>query len=121
MYMDYKEILKNAKENLNGSCRVCNVCNGRACVGEVPGMGGTGTGSAFIANYEALDKVKVNMRVIHNAKNPDTSIELFGKKLRIPVMAAPVSGTILNMGGKYTEQEYISWVIEGCLQGGYIQ
>ncbi|MCX7694967.1 MAG: alpha-hydroxy-acid oxidizing protein [Caloramator sp.] len=116
--MDYKEILKKAKENLNGSCRVCSVCNGKVCAGEVPGMGGTGTGSAFLANYEALDRVKVNMRVIHSAKDPDTSIELFGKKLRIPVMAAPVSGTTLNMGGKFTEREYISWVINGCLNGG---
>lgn len=116
--MEFKEVLKNAKENLNGSCRVCAVCNGKACAGEVPGMGGTGSGKAFYANYEALDNVKVNMRVIHDAKDPDTSIELFGKKLRIPVMAAPVSGTTLNMGGKFNEREYISWVINGCLEVG---
>ncbi|EYE89464.1 FMN-dependent dehydrogenase [Fervidicella metallireducens AeB] len=116
--MDYKEVLKNAKQNLNGSCRVCQVCNGRVCAGEVPGMGGTGSGMAFTANYEALEKVKLNMRVIHDAKDPDTSIEIFGKKLRIPVMAAPVSGTTLNMGGKFSESQYISWVIKGCLDGG---
>lgn len=116
--MDYKEMLKSARENLQGSCRVCPVCNGKVCAGEVPGMGGTGTGAAFTANNEALERVKLNMRVIHNAKDPDTSIELFGKKLRIPVFAAPVSGTTLNMGGKFTEREYISWVIKGCLDGG---
>lgn len=116
--MDYKELLKNARENLNGSCRVCRECNGVACAGEVPGMGGSLTGSAFIENYESLKKVKLNMRLIHDAKDPDTSIELFGKKLRIPVLAAPVSGTTLNMGGKFTEREYISWVIGGCLDAG---
>lgn len=116
--MDYKEMLKNARTNLNGSCKVCRACNGVACAGEVPGMGGKGTGQAFIENYEALNAYKLNMRVIHDAKNPDTSIELFGRKMDIPVFAAPVSGTTLNMGGKYTEEEYISWVIGGCLDAG---
>jgi 4-hydroxymandelate oxidase len=116
--MNYKEVLKNAKVNLNGSCRVCPVCNGRVCSGEVPGMGGKGTGEAFTANVESLRRHKLNMRVLHNATNPDTSIELWGKKMRIPVFAAPVAGTILNMGGKFTEQEYISWVIDGCLKAG---
>ena len=57
------------------------------------------------------------MRVLHNVKNPDTSVEMFGK-MKAPIFAAPVSGTTLNMGGKYTEKEYISWVIEGCLKAG---
>lgn len=113
--MNYNDVKKAAKENLNGSCKVCRVCNGVACSGEVPGMGGKGTGNAFTENLRALEKHKLNMRVIHDAKNPDTSVELFGKKMDIPVFAAPVSGTTLNMGGKYTEEEYISWVIGGCL------
>lgn len=116
--MDYKEVLKSARENLNGSCKVCPVCNGKACAGQVPGMGGKGTGDAFSANVEALAEYKLNMRVIHDAKDPDTSIELFGKKMDVPVFAAPVSGTTLNMGGKFTEEEYISWVIGGSLDAG---
>ena len=116
--MDYKEVLKNAKENLNGSCRVCKTCNGVVCSGEVPGMGGKGTGAAFTENIKSLDKIKINMRVLHDVKNPDTSVEMFGKKMKAPIFAAPVSGTTLNMGGKYSEKEYISWVIEGCLKAG---
>lgn len=116
--MDYKDVLKNARENLNGSCRVCPVCNGKACAGQVPGMGGKGTGEAFAVNVEALASYKLNMRVIHDAKNPDTSVEIFGKRMSVPVFAAPVSGTTLNMGGKYSEEEYISWVIGGCLDAG---
>lgn len=116
--MDYSEILKNARKNLNGSCRVCSVCDGKACRGEVPGMGGKGTGSAFTINVESLKKYKLNMRTIHDVKNPDTSIEMFGKKMDIPVFAAPVSGTTLNMGGKLTEEEYISCVVGGCIDAG---
>lgn len=116
--MNYNDVLKNARENLNGSCRVCPVCDGRACRGEVPGMGGKGTGNAFMENVTALASYKLNMRVISDVKDPDTSITMFGKEMDIPVFAAPVSGTTLNMGGKFTEQEYISWVINGCHKAG---
>lgn len=114
--MDYKELLKEARENLNGSCKVCKHCNGVACAGEVPGMGGKGSGTSFIENYKSLDNVKINMRVIHNVSNPDTSIELFGRKMKAPIFAAPVTGTTLNMGGKLTEREYITSVVDGCLK-----
>ena len=49
-----KEIRKKAKEQMKGYCRVCPVCNGVACAGEVPGMGGLGTASSFKANVAAL-------------------------------------------------------------------
>ncbi|WBW99417.1 alpha-hydroxy-acid oxidizing protein [Oceanirhabdus sp. W0125-5] len=116
--MSYKETLMNARENLNASCRVCRECNGIACAGEVPGMGGKETASAFTSNYEALKSIKVNMRTIHNIKEPNMKCNFFGKDMDIPVFAAPVSGTTLNMGGKYSEEEYITWVIEGCIKSG---
>ena len=116
--MDYNEMLKNAREKLNGSCKVCKVCNGVACAGEVPGMGGKGSGQAFIENVRALERVKLNMKVIHNAADPDTSIELFGKKMDAPIFAAPITGTTLNMGGQLTEREYIEPVVEGCANTG---
>lgn len=112
--MNYEDVLKNAREKFNGSCRVCKVCDGVACRGEVPGMGGKGTGNAFMENVRALDKVKLNMRTIHDVTDPDTSLELFGEKLFLPVMAAPITGTTLNMGGLVTEREYIEPVVLGC-------
>ncbi|MEG1311682.1 MAG: alpha-hydroxy-acid oxidizing protein [Romboutsia sp.] len=116
--MDYKEVLKIARENLNKSCRVCKSCNGVVCAGEVPGMGGKGSGNSFIENFNSLDKVKINMRVIHNVSNPNMSIELFGKKMDAPIFAAPITGTTLNMGGKITEREYIEPVVKGCIESG---
>ena len=114
--MNYQEMLKEARQHLNGSCKVCKACNGVACSGEVPGMGGKGTGSAFTENFKSLQNVKINMRVIHNVLNPDTSVELFGKKMKAPIFAAPVTGTTLNMGGKISEREYITSVVEGCIE-----
>ncbi|MEG0856086.1 MAG: alpha-hydroxy-acid oxidizing protein [Terrisporobacter sp.] len=116
--MNYKDMLKEARENLNGSCKACKACNGVACAGEVPGMGGKETGSAFTQNYKSLQDIKINMRVIHNVSNPDTSIELFGKKMKAPIFAAPITGTSLNMGGKLSEREYITPVVEGCVETG---
>ena len=116
--MDYKDMLKEARGNLNGSCRVCKSCNGVVCAGEVPGMGGKDTGSSFIQNFKSLQDVKINMRVIHNVSNPDTSVEFFGKKMKAPIFAAPITGTTLNMGGKISEREYITPVVEGCIDTG---
>ena len=59
--MNFKEVEKIARENFNGSCKVCKVCNGVACSGEVPGMGGKGSGSSFINNRKGLEKIKINM------------------------------------------------------------
>lgn len=110
--------IKKARELFNGSCRVCKSCNGIACSGEVPGIGGKGTGDSFKRNITALNDIKINMRVIHNAKNPNTSTELFGKRMELPLFAAPMTAISLNMGGIVSEEEYINSVIEGCLNAG---
>ena len=81
-------------------------------------MSGKGTGSSFIENFNSLEKVKINMRVIHNVSNPDTSIELFGKKMKAPIFSAPLTGTTLNMGGQLSEREYIEPVVKGCINSG---
>lgn len=116
--MNLADIKASAREKMKGYCRVCPVCDGRACAGEVPGMGGTGTGSAFRANLEALASVRLNMRTIHGAGDPHTGIELFGKKLATPVLAAPMTGTPYNMGGAVTERDFIGMIISGSRQAG---
>jgi len=116
--MDLEVLRKNARAILKGSCRVCPICDGRVCAGEVPGMGGIGTGSSFIANIEALGGYRINMRTIHEVKTVDTSIDLWGMKLSLPVLAAPLTGTPYNMGGKMTEDEFLEAIMAGSLQAG---
>jgi len=116
--MDLSALKRDARERLKGYCRVCPVCDGRACAGEVPGMGGIGTGSSFIANLDALANYRLNMRTIHEIRTVDTSIALWGMKLSIPVLAAPVTGTPYNMGGRMTEDEFLEAIMEGSLQAG---
>ena len=59
----------------------------------------------IINKNKELNDIKLNMRVIHNAKNPDTSTEIFGKSMRIPIFAAPITATGLNMGGIVKEED----------------
>lgn len=120
MSVNYKELREVAREKLKGYCRVCPVCDGRACAGEVPGMGGTGTGSSFRANVEALARYRLNLRTLHGAKNPDTSLTLFGKKLSTPILAAPMTGVSYNMGGALTEREFIGMIMAGARAAGSI-
>ncbi len=115
-----KEIRKTAKKRMEGFCRVCQVCDGRACAGEVPGMGGVGTGSSFKANIEALSTIRFNMKVIHNIVEPDTRVNILGEKLDLPVFAAPIGGVSFNMGGKISEEDYINSVLKGCHEEGII-
>lgn len=116
--MNWKEMRQKARERLEGYCRVCPACDGRVCAGEVPGMGGIGTGSSFRANVRALEKLRVNLRTLHDAKNPDTGTEIFGRKISFPILAAPLTGASYNMGGKMTEREFIGAVMKGCRLAG---
>lgn len=118
--MTEKEIRDKARELLMPWCRVCPDCNGIACRGEVPGMGGKGTGKSFIKTREVFSKIDLNMKVLHDVKKADTSVTLFGQEMSMPVFAAPVTGTTLNMGGKKTEREYIEAVVNGCNDKGIL-
>lgn len=114
------KIRTTARELMTGYCRVCPVCNGKACAGEVPGMGGLGTGSAFMVNITALARRTFNMRLMHDITTPDTSVSLLGMTLAMPVLAAPIGGIAFNMGGKRSEDEYITAIIDGCVASGII-
>lgn len=118
--MNMKEVRTIAREKMKGYCRVCPVCNGVACAGEVPGMGGSLTGSAFKSNVNDLAQVKLRMRTIHDAKSPDQSFDFFGTKLDTPIISAPVTGSAFNMGGALTEEQYIDSVVYGSLNAGTI-
>jgi isopentenyl diphosphate isomerase/L-lactate dehydrogenase-like FMN-dependent dehydrogenase len=115
-----KDIRDNARKMMETFCRVCPTCNGKVCAGQVPGMGGLGSGSSFTNNTDALAKIKFNMRLIHDVTEPDTTVTVLGKKLAFPVLAAPIGGISFNMGGAISEEEYIDAIINGCKAKGTI-
>ena len=117
--MDYEAVRKRAREMMVPRCYVCPECNGRGpCVGQVPGFGGMGANRGFQANYDSLAAVQLNSRVVHGVHVPDTSIDFFGTKISMPAVAAPTGGTTYNMGGKLTEQEFVTAICGGCTKAG---
>ena len=116
--MDFNSIKREARKKFAGSCKVCPVCNGVACAGEVPGMGGIGNGRGFIANVEALLAYRLNMSTVHGVKEPVLKTKILGIDLALPVIAAPIGGSDFNMNGAVPEDEYVTSIVAGSIQSG---
>ncbi|MDR2605021.1 MAG: alpha-hydroxy-acid oxidizing protein [Desulfovibrio sp.] len=112
------DVLRVAREKLYPLCRVCPECDGVACAGEVPGMGGFGSGKGFKNNYNALAAVELVMRTLHDMKKPNLTTRIYGHTLSMPVMSAATGGVTYNMGNKMKDNEYISAIFGGCLDAG---
>jgi glycolate oxidase len=53
-------------------------------------VGGTETETTLRRNRMALDEIAFRPRVLRNVSNVDASVEILGRKLRMPVMLAPI-------------------------------
>jgi isopentenyl diphosphate isomerase/L-lactate dehydrogenase-like FMN-dependent dehydrogenase len=125
--MDLNEVRKNARDKLKGSCAVYKVCDGdpdRICMGlkygDVPGMGGAGSGMSFRNNFLALQNVRFKMRVVGGPIDPDPSFEFFGQRLSMPIMGASTSGAKTSIKEAITEGELSEAVVDGCREAGTI-
>jgi 4-hydroxymandelate oxidase len=118
--LQFEEVMRIARERLAPRCRCCKRCDGIACAGEVPGFGGIGTGGSFRANVDALERLRFRMLSIHDAAKPDTSLSLWGERLSMPILSAPLGGTTYNMGGGMSEEEFTDALIGGCASAGTI-
>ncbi|MBN1498822.1 MAG: alpha-hydroxy-acid oxidizing protein [Spirochaetes bacterium] len=113
-------IFAAAREKFNKVCFVCKECDGTKCPSSVPGMGGAGQGHSFKRNIDSLNQIKIITRVIHGVSAPDTSVDFLGEKLSMPVMTAPITGTVTNMNGATTEEIYNDAVTKGSRLAGTI-
>ncbi len=113
-----EEVLRIAREKLYPRCRVCPECDGQACAGEVPGMGGIGSGMSFRNNVLALQKLHLEMRTLHDVSRPVTATTLFGEKLEIPILCTSLAGTTYNMGAKMSEEDFIEASLGGAKLAG---
>lgn len=116
--MDMQSLRQEARQRFGKACRVCPVCNGVACAGEVPGMGGLGTGAAFQHNLQALAARRLQQRVVHDVREPKLGCTLFGQPLALPVLGAPIGGIGFNLNNFLPEAEYAAAIVEGCLAAG---
>ena len=118
--MKYEDVLAEAKKVVKEYCRVCKDCNGKSCVGEVPGVGGKASGAAFIRSREQINAVKINLDTIVEEQPIDTSIELFGKRFKYPIFPAPIGAVALNYGNHMDDYTYSLAILEGSKQAGII-
>ena len=85
-------------------CAVCSVCDGRGCVGQMPGMGGVNNNKNFKLNFEGWKKLR-------QKAVSDGTIESI---LSIPVetsavRAGPVTGAVQNIGFEKEEYFYLPY------------
>ena len=119
---DYATIIQNsekrARELLKSVCVVCKACDGVWCRGQIPGVGGVGNGEAFIQAYNKFKHIKIMPNYIHENITVDTSIEMFGRQLSMPVLVAPISGAKVNYNNNTTEIDLQRSFIKGAKHAG---
>lgn len=116
--MNYNEVLEAARECSGPYCKVCPVCNGRACANSMPGPGCKYPGNAAARNYDKWQEICVNMDTLCPNADPDVSFELFGHKFAAPIFAAPLGSLDMHYGPKYKDPEYNSILIKAAADYG---
>ncbi|MDP2814072.1 MAG: alpha-hydroxy-acid oxidizing protein [Erysipelotrichaceae bacterium] len=115
----FEEIKISAKNNMS-ICKMCKACNGETCRGWTPGPGGKGSGSSFVRNVAMLRQVTLNMKVLRDDVEVDSSFEFFGSQLVAPIMAAPIANVKINYGSSVDEMSYLNALGHGCKLAGLL-
>lgn len=113
-----RDILAKARERLYPTCRVCPVCDGVACSGDGGGIAGSGTSMSFQNNFTALQRVKLMMRNVHDITHADTSTTIFGRKISLPAVSAPMGPAATKFGKGMTQEEWFDSLVGGCVAAG---
>ena len=80
-------------------CRLCASCDGAACAGELPGMGGVFDGRNFSLNVEGWKKI---LPSIPQEKLQEAAAKVVPQKIRL----APITGAEENIGWPDEESFY---------------
>ena len=116
--MNYSDVLANARECIGKYCKACPVCNGVACKNQIPGPGAKGVGDTAIRNYNKWADIRVNMDTLCENGTPDTHVELFGKRFKLPFFAGPVGAVNLHYSDTYTDMTYNDVLVRACAENG---
>lgn len=123
--LKYAEYQESARPILRPSCYVCKVCNGIACAGRYTNtleFGSKGNNLGFINAYRDLAHIRIELDVIHDDYEPDTSIELFGRHFELPVFASPIGKilTAYEFDSPYfnNNDAYADALVKGAYQAG---
>ena len=86
-------------------CRACKMCDGKACKGELPGMGGVQESAIFIENVRAWKRFFKELEI--GAKQGDEVLPPCRVRL------APMAGGIQNVGW-HIEKDFYFAMLSSC-------
>ena len=121
---------KDLAARTRSACRGCALCDGRACAGEVPGIGGKGRGDTFVNNVLSWEEISAPWmeasraaRFSMQAKTRETSAPFreapLSAQARLPEIAvAPITGVDENIGGAMPEAEFHDALVRGAKEAG---
>ncbi len=116
--MTFDEVRESAKKNIS-NCKACPVCNGLGCGNTIPGPGSKAPGNGANVNWSAWQKIGLNMDVFAPDGAVDTGCELFGAKLKLPLLSGPI-GSLTQYSKTDVTLEYNDGVIEAAAKCGFI-
>ena len=116
--MDYNEVLAKARTNIGPYCKACPVCNGKACGNSMPGPGSKNPGNGAARNFDAWQKVFVNMDTISSHEAPNTKFTLFGREFDLPVFTAPIGALPMHYSDAYDDFAYNDILIPASVECG---
>lgn len=99
-------------------CKLCKVCDGRACRNTIPGPGAKGTGDVAIRNFEKWRDVRVNMDTLVEKKPISTDFKLFGKEFSAPIFAGPIGAVRMHYSDEYDDRSFNKVLIKACNEAG---
>jgi isopentenyl diphosphate isomerase/L-lactate dehydrogenase-like FMN-dependent dehydrogenase len=112
-FQNLHELIRKARSNLNQNCWDYIV-------------GAAETETTMRRNRMALDEIAFRPRVLRNVSKVDASVELFGRKLRLPVVLAPVgalelfdpgaAASVVRAAGSFGAAHMLSSVSEPGLE-----
>jgi len=115
-----------ARKKLKGICAAYPSCDGsfdkicqREAYGKPIGLGGVGQGRSFRANAEALADIQLNMSVLGNHFEPETSCSFLGIDLEFPVLASSTAG-VQKYNDALDETMFCTSVLKGSKEAGTI-
>lgn len=99
-------------------CKLCKVCDGRACRNTIPGPGAKGTGDVAIRNFDKWRDIRVNMDTLVEKKPISTDFKLFGKEFSAPIFAGPIGAVRMHYSDEYDDRSFNKVLIKACNEAG---
>lgn len=120
--MKSEEIIKKGKDLLaeKGVVESTSYFNNELLEPCIPGVGTVGGGTTFNRNLGSLKKYFIKTKLLGNHFIPDTRVEIFGTKLKFPIVVAPMSGIKTNLRGIIDEEDFLKCILEGSKNVGTV-